>query len=83
MAFSGLWEGGIPTVFWHSGLYLGVFSTRTETDVFTGFSGDGPNQGTGNGARKRLIFPHSSDTLIPGLTDREGYGEWSYPPINC
>ena len=39
MAFGGQWAICIPAVFWQTGRYLGVFSTGTETDGFTGFRG--------------------------------------------
>jgi hypothetical protein len=40
-AFGGLLARGKSAVFWQTGQYLGVFSTRTEKEGFTGFSGTG------------------------------------------
>jgi hypothetical protein len=47
-------------VFWQTGQYLGVFSTRTEKEGFTGFSGTGWEIGKGKGAWNGLIFPYVS-----------------------
>jgi hypothetical protein len=37
--YGGLWERGIPAVFWQSKRNLGVFSTGTEKGEFSTFSG--------------------------------------------
>jgi len=50
MAFGGLYERGIPAVFWQTGRYSGVFFTCPETDGFTGFSGLGNSNRSPNWA---------------------------------
>jgi hypothetical protein len=49
-AFGGLLARDKSAVFWQTGQYFGVFSTRTEKEGFTGFSGTGRKGGRGNGA---------------------------------
>jgi hypothetical protein len=49
-AFGRLLERCKSAVFYQTGRYFGVFSTRTETDGFAGFSGTGRGARRGNGA---------------------------------
>ena len=49
-AFSGLWARCKSAVFWQKGRLYGVFSTGTEKEVFTGFSGSDRNIKYGKGA---------------------------------
>ena len=49
-AFGMLWERGKSAVFYQTERYLGVFSTRTEKEGFTGFSGICWEIGKGKGA---------------------------------
>jgi len=58
--FGGLQERCISAVFLQKGLFLGVFSTGTETDGFTGFSGNALGYPGGKRALNRAY-------LLPGL----------------
>ena len=49
-AFGGLLVRSKFAVFWQTKRYLGVFSTRTEKEGFTGFSGSDRNIKYGKGA---------------------------------
>ena len=57
-AFSGLWVRCKSAVFWQTGRFLGVFSTRTEKEGFTGFSVFDRIIWMGNGARIGRISPN-------------------------
>ena len=68
----------IPTVFWQKKRYNAPVSTRTETDGFTGFSGNDRHIRKGNRARIGLVFPHSTYPLIPEVSE-EGQMEGNAP----
>jgi len=56
----------ISADFWHSGQYLGVFSTGSEMGDFTGFSGDDQNPRKGNGACIGRILLQPGCSVQPG-----------------
>jgi hypothetical protein len=56
MTLGGLWARGIPAVFWQTGRKTGVFSTGTEMNGLSGFSGMGWDEKNGDKAQFRLIF---------------------------
>jgi hypothetical protein len=63
-AFGGLWERGIPAIFWQTEQFKGVFSTGTENRELSGFSGIDRSTKKGKGARIGRICPQGPDPLF-------------------
>jgi hypothetical protein len=63
-AFGGGYTRRNSAVFWQTGHFKGIFSTRRGKDSFTGFSGIGPGTGGRKGARIGLISSTPISTEI-------------------
>jgi hypothetical protein len=76
MGIGGLWARGKSAVFWQTGQYLTIFSTRTEKEPNLGFPGSGLLNRKRKGARFGRIF---LQLLHPG---RHGFSRLFWFPVS-